>query len=225
MDILFEAILNDNRPAVQELLKNNSSLVACHFGEARLYETEIFHWMYVGDTCLHLAAAGYRVEIVESLLGAGADPNSATNHRHSTPLHYASDGYIMSQAWNPKRQVKTITYLLDAGADVNAQDKNGATSLHRAVRTRCAAAVQVLLAAGSDTRLTNKAGSTAFHLAVQNTGREGTGTQAAKDAQRQIIERFLSLGVSVSPKDGNGKSVLGRARSGWIQEIFRLQAR
>jgi len=43
--------------------------------------------------------------------------------------------------------------------------------LHRAVRTRCAAAVRFLLQAGADPTTRNKPGSTAFHLAVQNTGR------------------------------------------------------
>ena len=38
--------------------------------------------------------------------------------------------------------MKAIRCLHDAGTDVNAADKNGATPLHRAVRTRCAAAVK-----------------------------------------------------------------------------------
>jgi len=97
------------------------------------------------DTALHLAAAGCRVEIVRLLLAAGADPNSKTNHRQSGPLHYAADGYISGPVWNAERQVKTIQCLLDAGADIHAQDKNGAAPLHRAVRTRCAAAVKCLL--------------------------------------------------------------------------------
>lgn len=37
-----------------------------------------------------------------------------------------------------------------------------------------------------------------IHLAVQNTGRGGTGAEEAKDAQREIIEEFLSLGESKS---------------------------
>ena len=72
-----------------------------------------------------------------------------------------------------------IRCLLDAGADVNSQDKNGAAALHRAVRTRCAAAVRCLLNAGTDPTLKNKSGSTPFHLAVQNTGRGGSGSDAA----------------------------------------------
>jgi ankyrin repeat protein len=142
------------------------------------------------------------------------------NHRQSGPLHYAADGYIIGPAWDEERQIKTIECLLGAGADVNAQDKNGATSLHRAVRTRCAAATRALLEAGADPSLKNKAGSSAFHLAVQNTGRGGTGTDEARAAQRQIIEEFLRSGVSPLIKDGKGKTVLDWAKSAWIREMF-----
>ena len=89
-----------------------------------------------------------------------------------------------------------------------------------AVRTRCAAAVKCLLAAGGDPTGKNKSGSTPFHLAVQNTGRGGAGEEKAKDAQRQIIEQFLSWGVSTRLKDGKGKSVLDCAVSGWIRDVL-----
>ncbi len=145
---------------------------------------------------------------------------SAKNHRSSQPLHYAADGYLESATWDAKRQVRMIELLLKAGADIHAQDKNGATPLHRAVRTRCAAAVNCLLSAGSDATLRNKPGSTPFHLAVQNTGRGGSGAEKAKIAQREIIRAFLERGISPTLKDGKGKSVLAWARTGWIREIL-----
>ncbi|MFN2578352.1 MAG: ankyrin repeat domain-containing protein [Pyrinomonadaceae bacterium] len=224
MDALLRAILDDNRATVERLLKADSSLVAERVTEARYYDEKIFHWLYVGDTALHLAAAGYRVEVVGVLLASGSDPNAAMNHRHSRPLHYAADGYITGPEWDAKRQVQTIEGLLVAGADVNAQDKNGATPLHRAVRTRCAAAVRALLKAGGDPILRNKLGSTAFHLAVQNTGRGGSGAEEARAAQREIIEEFLGFGLSPAIKDCNGKSVLDWVKSGWIREMFHEEA-
>jgi ankyrin repeat protein len=220
MDAILTAILDDHRSTVKELLKVAPELATRLINEARLYESKIFHWIYVGDTALHLAAAGYRVEIAQFLLAAGADPNSTMNHRQSGPLHYAADGYINGPDWDAKRQVKTIRRLLDAGANINAQDKKGAAPLHRAVRTRCAAAVSCLLKGGSDPTLKNKSGSTPFHLAVQNTGRGGTGAEAAKAAQRQIIEEFLSFGVSATLKDGGGKSVWDCANSGWLRDML-----
>jgi ankyrin repeat protein len=220
MKQLLTAIVDDDRASVKDLLNKDPQLATRHIDEAKLYDAKIFHWIYVGDTALHLAAAGYRVELVQLLLSAGADPNSIANHRRSSPLHYAGDGYIIGPEWDPTRQVKTIRCLLDAGSRINAQDKNGATPLHRAVRTRCAAAVECLLAAGADPLRKNLPGSTPFHLAVQNTGRGGSGDEKARDAQRQIIETFLSRGISVKLKDGKGKSVLEWAGSSWIRELL-----
>jgi ankyrin repeat protein len=220
MNAFLKAIVDDDRPRVEELLRADAGLATRLIAEAKLYGSKIFHWIYVGDTALHLAAAGYRVEIIRRLLAAGADPNAVGNHRRSGPLHYAADGYVSGPAFDAKRQVKTIGVLLAAGAKINAQDKNGASPLHRAVRTRCAAAVRYLLEAGADPTLKNKPGSGPFHLAVQDTGRGGSGADVARAAQRQIIEEFLSAGVTTALKDGKGKSVLDCARSLWVREVL-----
>jgi len=220
MEAILRAILDDDRPKVKKLLRGDPRLATSLIETARLYQSKIFHWIYVGDTALHLAAAGYRVELVQLLLAVGADPNATTNHRQSGPLHYAADGYINGPVWDPKRQVETIRCLLEAGAEINAQDKNGAAPLHRATRTRCSAAVKYLLAAGSDAKLRNKSGSTPFHLAVQDTGRGGSGAEVARAAQRQIIREFLSFGLTPALKDGKGRSVLESARSSWIRNML-----
>ena len=224
MTRLLRAIVDDDRAAAKKLLKADPGLASRLIGAARLYQSKIFHWIYIGDTPLHLAAAGYRVEIVRMVLAAGADPNAAKNHRQSGPLHYAADGNINTPAWDAKKQVETIRCLLEAGAGINAQDQNGAAPLHRAVRTRCPRAVQCLLKAGSDPALENKSGSTPFHLAVQNTGRGGSGTAAAIGAQREIIATLLSCGVSPDLKSGSGKTVRDCAQSAWIQELLAKTA-
>jgi len=217
---VLTAIVDDDRKAVKALLEADGGLAARLIRKPKFYDSKIFHWIYAGDTALHLASAGYRVEIVRLLLVAGADPNAAANHRRSSPLHYAADGFISSPAWDAKKQVATLCCLLDKGANIHSQDKNGATPLHRAVRTRCAAAVRCLLRAGSDPTLRNKSGSTPFHLAVQNTGRGGTGTAPAVSAQREIIKEFLSFGVSPDLKNGTGKSVRDCVQSDWIREVL-----
>ncbi len=217
---IFDAIDENGIDDVKRFLCANPSLAISGAARPKLYKTNILHWLYVGDTPMHLAAAGYRIEIVKLLLDVGADPNSAANHRRSGPLHYAADTCFTSPSWNARNQVETIRCLLDAGAKINAQDKNGATPLHRSVRTRGADAVRCLLESGADPLIKNKPGSTPFHLAVRNTGRGGSGTDAAKEGQRQIIKTFLAFGLSPMLRDGNGKTVLDWAKSESIREFL-----
>ena len=217
---LFAAILDDARGKVEELLHRDPTLARFGIGAEDRYEPRITHWIYSGDSALHIAAAGYRVEIARMLLASGADVAASGNRRLSQPLHYAADGHLTSPSWNAVKQVSTIRLLLKAGARMDSQDKNGATPLHRAVRTRCAAAVRCLLEAGADPTIKNKPGSTPFHLAVQNTGRGGSGVEDARIAQREILQAFLERRVSPSLQDAKGKSVLEWAKSDWIRRIL-----
>src|SRR6476661_8728380 len=120
IDALLAAIVCDDITKAKNFLTQNSSLTAAVVEVDRLFDTAICHWLYVGDSALHLAAAGYRTEIVGLLLEAGADSNAAQNRRKSGPLHYAADGYINGPAWNEKKQLQTIRRLLVAGAEINA---------------------------------------------------------------------------------------------------------
>src|SRR5262245_3536687 len=128
MDELLAAILDDDRASAKKLLKSDRGLATQRTAKAKLYDKKIFHWMYVGDTALHLAAAGYRVAIARDLLAAGADVNATANHRRSAPLHYAADGFIDGPAWDARQQVAMIRSLLQAGAELDLQDKNGASA-------------------------------------------------------------------------------------------------
>jgi ankyrin repeat protein len=148
---------------------------------------DIRHYVYAGDTALHIAAAAGDGKLVRRLLTLGADV-SARNRRGATPLHYAADGGPESPA---RAQAAIIALLVAAGAAVDAPDASGTTPLQRAVRNRCAAAVRALLAAGADAARDNGRGSTARTLATMTTGKSGSGSPAAK-AQQRAIERLLA---------------------------------
>jgi ankyrin repeat protein len=115
---------------------------------------------------------------------------------------------------------EVVTYLIEAGADPNALDKSGVAPLHRAVRTRCSAAVSALIENGANPRLMNKSGSTPLHLAVQNTGRSDSGSEAAKDEQGRIIVLLLGHGARPTDADANGKTVAAAASSDWIRDLL-----
>jgi len=158
------------------------------------YLTAIAHYIYAGDTALHIAAAAYRTELVERLIALGADVR-AKNRRGAEPLHYAADGHPASAGWNPAAQAATIARLIAAGADPNAESQGGVTPLHRAVRTRCAAAVAALLEGGADAQRPNAAGSTPLKLATQASGRGGSGSAEAKAQQAEIVALLEAAGA------------------------------
>jgi hypothetical protein len=156
---------------------------------------EIRHYVYEGDTALHVAAAAYREKIARKLIAAGGNVR-AKNRRGAEPLHYAVDGAPGSRTWNPSAQAATVAALIEAGADPNAVDKSGVTPLHRAVRTRCTAAVRVLLERGADVRCRNKNGSTPMQIATRSSGRGGSGSPEAKAQQEEIVRLLEQHGAA-----------------------------
>src|SRR5690606_39403728 len=92
-----------------------------------------------GTTALHWAVYQHDVELVRTLLDAGADP-SVRNLFGSTPLMEAA---IVGHA-------EIIGLLLDAGADVESPSYEGQTALMAVARTGNVAAARLLLDAGAD---------------------------------------------------------------------------
>ncbi len=191
-----EVIVTGNSVTALKLLNASPLLAkerAAHGATRRAPKQNFFdqirHYMYEGDTALHMAAAAFQARIVDALIGKGAEVR-AKNRRGTEPLHYAVDGGPGLPAWNPSAQSKIIARLIRAGADPNAVDKSGVAPLHRAVRNRSAIAVKALIDGGADPRAPNRNGSTPMHLATQNTGKSGSGSTEAK-AQQQEILRIL----------------------------------
>jgi len=223
---LFRVIISDEPDRISRLLAKSPELArqALGTGASRQSETpyffrQIMHYVYAGDTALHVAAAAYQREVARKLVEQGARL-CARNRRGAEPLHYAADGIPGSAYWNPDAQAAVIEYLIEAGADPNSADKSGVAPLHRAVRTRCAAAVKALLANGADPIRQNKTGSTPLHLAVQTTGRGGVGSDQARQLQQEIILLLLRHGAKPTDRDARGKTVAQSAVSDWIQGLL-----
>ena len=176
-------------------------------GPKTFFFAPIRHYLYAGDTALHMAAAAFRRPVAEVLVSHGADYR-ARNRRGAEPLHYAAD----ANHWAPDAQADVIAYLTSIGANPNALDKSGVAPLHRAVRTRSLLAARALLDGGADPRLRNKSGSTPLHLAVQNTGRSGSGSEEAHRQQTGIVKLLLQRGARPADTDARGKK--------WIRTQF-----
>jgi hypothetical protein len=198
----MRAIAADDTAAAFQLLADQPSLAIASLerGASRQVAREFFfdditHYVYAGDSALHIAAASHRPEVARALVSAGADV-SARNRRGAQPLHYAADGAPGGANWNPDAQAATIAFLIEAGADPNAADGSGVAPLHRAVRTRCSAAVGALLDGGAEPQRTNKSGSSPMTLATLNTGRGGSGSAQAKAEQAEIVRLLVLHGAA-----------------------------
>ncbi len=201
--------------ASPSLATASADVGAARHGAPDFFVSEIAHYLYAGDTALHMAAAAFRRPVAELLVAHGAK-GRAKNRRGAEPLHYAAD----ANHWDPTAQAETIEYLVSVGADPNALDSSGVAPLHRAVRTRSLSAVRALLDGGANPRAPNKAGSTPLHLAVQPTGRGGSGSEHARQQQTAIIRLLLESGARPADKDGRGKQVSQAATSEWIRTLL-----
>jgi len=197
------------------LATTSSDVGATRQEASTFFFADIAHYLYAGDTALHMAAAAFRRRVAELLVAHGADCR-ARNRRGAEPLHYAAD----ANRWDPTAQAEMIKYLLLIGADPNALDSAGVAPLHRAVRTRSLAAVRALLDGGANSRQPNKVGSTPLHLAVQTTGRGGSGSPQAREQQAGIVRLLLERGAKVTDRDRQGKEVHQAATSQWIRALL-----
>ena len=185
---LMRSIGTGDGDRVTRAVAADSALATARLQRAdECFVVECHAQVYAGDTLLHAAAFMYDVDVARHLVAAGADVH-ARNRRCAEPLHAAVMGGPGPDKWNPPAQVAMIDYLVEIGADPNARAAGGVTPLHRAVRNRCAAAVQALLEAGADASLTNDSGSTALALTEWTTGRGGTGSPEAKHEQQLIVQ-------------------------------------
>jgi len=217
LEPIFQAVLEGEK-AVARLLRDDPSLLQTRAARDFLVKT-VPHWLYVGDTPLHLAAAGLWKELADLLLERGADPN-AQNRRGATPLHYACDPRpSLGGTWNPAVQASLIAALVEHGAEIDRGDRGGATALHRAVRARSVAAVRQLLSLGArpDCRL-KKGGSSPLHLAAQPTG--AGGTAGVPDQQLEIIDLLLQNGADPAAVDAADRTPHDWARNDRVAEAL-----
>lgn len=162
---LLSAILTDNAPQVQFLLKEgvDPNIREASRGPAIVMAVQEKSVKSVrellaspkldvdavnkrGETALMMAALTGQSESVGLLIEKGAtlDPEGWT------PLHYAASS----------GKVEVIRQLIEAGADKNARSPNGTTPMMMAVRSGNLTAYQKLLIAGADPTLKNDSGLT-----------------------------------------------------------------
>ena len=133
--------------------------VCCMDAKIEAHMTKI-GWVFLPS--MHIAARYGNLPAVRALLESGEDVNKREPKRGQTALYYAI--YFDKPV--------TLKVLIEAGADVNAQDSDGATPLTLAAQEDNPMIVMELIKAGADVNLTRHDGATPLHMAAKN-GHEG----------------------------------------------------
>lgn len=116
-----------------------------------------------GMTALHWASNAGHIDIVELLVGAGADLDRVEPDSRWTPLHFAC----------AKPEHETVArVLIDAGADVNALDNVQWSALHLACDRGYLDTVRALLEAGADVHAQSANGVTPREFALEQGHRD-----------------------------------------------------
>lgn len=125
----------------------------------------------------------------------GANVN-LTQPGEITPLHLAITSlksmFTEKRAQHAKKgQLALVNYLIDQGANVNAQDYTGATPLHHATELGQAHVVDQLLHAGADPLIKNKREQTPMHMDLRY-------VYGLKQVYIDIVYAFFKHNVSLS---------------------------
>ena len=112
----------------------------------------------IDSTALHLAVTNGDTSVVETLLQHGADIE-ALNKQDETVLQLAAE-----QSESPQM----LQLLIAHGAKINRQDRDGNTSLMRAVEPGNIVNIRFLMAHGADVSIKNHYGLTALDLALRD---------------------------------------------------------
>ena len=139
------------------------------------------------------------------LVGRGADVNAASSGG-GTPLHLAAgEGHIslgeLSQEEKEKEaaaiRVSLIQLLIDASANIEAENSLKQTPLHTAVERHSGAkVVEALLDSGANIEATDDAGRTPLHIAVD----------IPLSWTEGVVELLLDRGADVNAVDDEGKT-------------------
>lgn len=171
---LVKAAIDNDMAALKELLEAGANVDATD---------EIYH-----ASALAMAVDSDNLEMVQSLLWAGADVN-ARNSLGQTALMYL----------NERSTSEVAEALVAAGAKLDLQDEDGDTALITVAAYNNGEILQVLLDAGAAVNMKNNKGETALIV-------------AANEGIVENVKALIMAGADVYERDAEGKTALTHAR-------------
>eukprot|EP00899_Mesostigma_viride_P017732 jgi/Mesvir1/25960/Mv20950-RA.1 len=198
---------NISQPAIE---KSDSLHVAAQTGDTRAFERLLALHLAHGDcplakdaagrTCMHAAAQGGHVQIIQRLLQEGVEANRE-DVKKDTPLHVAAS----------HGRLDAISHLLRGKGFLGAMNAKGNTPLHLAASQGHLEVVMQLLRQGADNTAVNREGRTALHV-------------AAKGGHADVVTHLLTLdGCDVNSVDASGATALLLAsRNGHASTVTAL---
>ena len=175
------AIRQGNLPAVRSLVEKDPALVKAA-GDS-------------GFTPLHIAATAGRVDIIEYLLGRGAELEARTAGGQ-TPLFQTV----------PLAAAQAFAYLLEKGANLNARDNQGRTILQFALSWRRPAMVDLILQRG-------------FAIDTAGAAAQEMLDEAANTGIDSLVTALISRGVTVETGRHDGTTLLHSAARGGLPSL------
>ncbi|MCJ7528980.1 MAG: quinoprotein dehydrogenase-associated putative ABC transporter substrate-binding protein [Methyloceanibacter sp.] len=154
---LVAAVMRDHVPSIKVLLEHGA---------------EINKPGQEGFRPMPLAIAESKYEAAKALMEAGADVNALSGADDLTPLMIAAGQTNPAEGAmfvpGSTRPTDIARGLLDHGANVNEQSKNGVTALMIAATHNNSPMIGLLIDAGADVSLKNSLGQTAADVAAKN---------------------------------------------------------
>ena len=168
--------------------------------------------VYALRRCLSGPDDARAFQVLEELAGRSGCVNASDRLGRKAILELAP------LAWTSRARMDALNILLSHGADINAQDANGATLLHQSLRTWNDSAnhwpelLSVLLAAKANPNLTNSAGQTALHAFFGPQGfcsSHGRALSSTVGVAQKVFVMLLDAGADLGIQDQNGTTPIG----------------